>query len=206
MAQASAKYLPHFAADGHGRLRIVEAERAARPPGERPLAEIVAEAEAHGRRAAAEAAKAEGERQRAADRAAFAAELAEARRRWSEEMAGRLAAEIGARLDELRATVVDGVARVLAPFVETLVRERALDELGQTVAALLRDGRHLRIRLSGPADLLAVLAERLDVPAIECVAADGPDVAVILDDTTVETRIAAWLSVVATAVAGNDDG
>jgi len=206
MAQASAKYLPHFAADGQGRLRVVEAERVARQPSEPPLAEIVAEAEARGRRAAEEAAKAEGERQRDRDRAAFAAELGEARRRWSEETAERLAAEIGTHLDGLRKTVVDGVAQALAPFIETLVRQRALDELGQTVAALLRDGRHLRIRLSGPADLIAGLGEKLDVPTIEYVAAEGPDVAVTIDDTIVETRITAWLAVIATAIAGNDDG
>ncbi|HMN86021.1 MAG TPA: hypothetical protein PKA74_08560 [Bauldia sp.] len=206
MAQASAKYLPHFHADGQGRLRPADAGRGTVQPGDRPVAEIAAEAEAKGRRAAEEAARVELERRRAEDREAFARELAAARREWAEATADRLAADMAAKLDGLRDTVVDGVARALAPFLGDRVRERALAALADTVAALLRDGRHVRIRVSGPADLLDALRPKIAAPAVDWVASDLPDVTVTFDDTTVETRIGAWTSLVAAAIAGSPDG
>lgn len=209
MALAFAQYLPHFAIDDLGRLKVAEAVA---PPGAQPSdtheSDIVAEAEERGRRAAAEAAGAEIERVRAEDRAAFESRLAEERRQWVEETADRLAEGLASGLDGLRSVVVEGAARALAPFLGTLIRQRALGELSQTVAALLHDGGHVRVRIGGPEALLTALRGRLEPHArtIEYACADGPDVSVTMGNTIIETRIAAWTDLVAAALDGKSDG
>lgn len=207
-AHAFALRLPHFARDESGRLRAVSGGKpdAAQQP-ERPVAEVIAEAEERGRRLGAEEVRAGFEQRRAEDRAAFEAEMDGERRKWTEETAERLATDFAAGLDRLQSIVVDGAASAVAPFIRKLVVERSLDELAQIVSALLHDGRHVRVRVRGPDELLARLKTRLESyqPIIEYAPGDGPDVAVALDNTVVETRVAAWTELLGAVVSGKAD-
>jgi hypothetical protein len=102
-----------------------------------------------------------------------------------------------------------GVARVLLRFLGNAARDRALDQLSETVAALLAAGGAARVRIAGPESLVNRLrqqAETLKVVVEVTVNPDAADVTVTLDDTIVETRIAEWMERVTRAASGGPHG
>ena len=208
MTGASA-HLPRF---NRRATDIFDLTRQIRPlgseePAPAPPADHVAEAEARGRRKAEEAARAELERVRAEDKADFDMRLAAARQEWAQKTADVLAERLAAGLASLSGLLTDRVARVLGPFLAKAIRERALDELTETVLALLHGGRHLSLGLRGPADLVERLGDRLgEYPhSVEHVE-DIPDLRVLIDDTAVETQIGAWIARVEAALKGEPHG
>jgi hypothetical protein len=197
MAAGVAKHLPRFAAaepDVFGDAARLAPLGMARP--QKPVAQLAAEAEERGRLAGREEAAAELARARAADREELARELAEARRQHEAAIAAlgdRLAGDLAAGLAAIAARIADDVARVLAPFLHTAVRERACDEIAETTLALLHSAEHLSLTLSGPADLVARLSARLGGRPHRAEVTDGePELRVTVDDTAIQTRIAAW--------------
>ena len=208
MTNGFAAYLPHFATNRRGR----DLTRELKPlgPAEAQVQEPdhLAEAEERGRREAREAARIEFERRRAEDLADFELRLAEERQRWTEETADRLADRISDGLREIEASLAAGVAGALAPLLDTLVRQRAVDELSTTVSLLLRSDRHIDLTISGPDDLLARLRARLDAysHSIQFAAGGEADVRVTFNDTVIETRIAAWTERLAAAAAEEQHG
>jgi hypothetical protein len=192
MARSASVELPHFP------LGATLAERV----GLRPLVDKAAPGTARPPsavdRARAEAA-AEGEarlaRLRAEDRAEFERQLAERERQHNETTAARLAERLEAGLAAIEARLSAEVARVLARFLSGAVRERALSELAETVAALTRNrGGVAIVGISGPSVLLEALSARLGRDGLAAVAseAEAPDITVRLDDTVIASRIAAW--------------
>ncbi|WP_162501608.1 hypothetical protein, partial [Methylobacterium crusticola] len=147
--------------------------------------------------------RAEAQAARAGEEAAFAARLAEARRRWSETEAESLAAGFAAALRSLEADLAARLARLLVPVLADALRARALAELAAALSRLLADPRHAAIRVSGPEDLLGALAARLGPQgaAVAFTPAEAPEVRVSADDTVVETQLAAWTGRLAAAVA-----
>src|SRR5581483_2229697 len=146
--------LPRFAAR---KPDIFEATQQIRPLGGAPRdrqAERIAETEARVRREAEERARADYERQRAEDEAAFRRTLEDAQAAWTAETADKLAVQLTAALDAIRAALAETVARALMPFLANVVRERALDELSETVLALLHAGRFATLRITGNAELV----------------------------------------------------
>jgi hypothetical protein len=196
MADAAA-HLPRF---NRRATDIFDLTRQIRPlgngdPPPAPPPDRIAEAEARGRDAAEAAAAAELMRIRAEDAATFDARLAAARKTWVEDTAAGLSASIAAGIEGIANSLGDSVARVLAPFVAKAVRERALDELAETVLALLHGGRHVAFRLRGPRDLVGRLSEALAAfPHALEPADDGADLRVTIDDMAVDTEIAAWVA------------
>jgi hypothetical protein len=208
MASAFASHLPQFALRGGGgigttdRIRPLGAGEPAKP------VDQLAEAEERGRRQARDEARIEFDRARAEDLADFEFRLGEERQRWVDETADRLAEHLTASLTRIETALVETVARILMPFLRSAVRERALHELSETVLAFIRGGRHFALNISGPAELLVRLQLRLhDYADTIAYAADaGPDIRVTIDDTIIETAIAAWIGHIEAAMAGETHG
>jgi len=202
MAGTSA-YLPRF---GQSAPDIFDATQQIRPLGASDTSrrsDRLAEAEERGRCQAREEARVELERVRAEDRADFELRLAGARQRWAEETGDRLAERMTAALDALPAAFAAPLARVLGPFLGKAVRQRAVDELSETVLALLHGGRHVALSVSGPRDLVERLSDGLAAyPHAVEISDEAPDVRVAIDDTIVETQIGAWIARLQAALAG----
>jgi hypothetical protein len=122
--------------------------------------------------------------------------IAEARSAWIGEQAEPIAARINAAFDDLETSLADSVARVLAPFLATAARRRAIDDLLGTIRGLLRGSGHPAIRVSGPGDLLARIETQLGALAasVEFVAGDEVDVTVVLGRSIIATQIGVWVN------------
>ena len=207
MANAFSEYLPHFAVKALGGIDF---RSGLKPLGgilDGPPADGPAEAEARGRREALAEAKAEFEQARAADVAAYEQRLADKEREFAETTGDVIADRLVAGLAEIEARLAGHVAEALSRFLDTAIRTRAVGELAETVSALLATGIGTRVRVSGPEHLIARLRQRLVTrgDAIVYAANEAADITVAIDDTIVETRVAAWLDRLK-AIAGEPHG
>jgi hypothetical protein len=141
------------------------------------------------------AARAEHAAERARETLLFEARLSAERARWTKEESEKLATRFAAALAETEADIAASVARVLRGFLIEVLRRKAVDELADDVRALLEGKEHPIVEISGAADLLAMLRERLSrfADAIEYAPDQSPDVKVVADQTIIETRIEAWI-------------
>lgn len=206
MSAAAARHLPHFSGVG---LTGLQPRGPFRPLGETVAADAPADrsdTERAVEKALAEA-RVEFERLRAADRIEHERQLADRTSEIEEAIANRLAAGIASGLQQINDGVATHVARVLARFLEGAVRERALDELSEAVAALLAEGGATRVTIAGPAGLverLKAAAEAAKTP-VTTVTSGAADVTVTIDDTLLGTRIDAWMQRISAAVKGPDN-
>lgn len=196
---AFARALPDFARGGEPAPPVEMGSLAPQVPVEDP-AKLLDDAYARGRRDGAADAGERWERTRAADLAGFEDRLAEERRLWTETESDRLAGEIRQAMQALEEGIAASVARILLPFVSESVRRRALDELSETLTALLTGGVRTLV-VNGPLDLVEPLKAKLGpyAQAVEFRPADGPDIVARSRDTVVETQIGAWLDRLAAA-------
>jgi hypothetical protein len=149
------------------------------------------------------------ERIRAADLAEHERLLEERERQFAETTGGVLLGQLSDGLARIESVLGGHVARVLARFLDHAVRERALAELSETVAALMVGGGAVQAKIVGPEPLVSRLRELLDAAAtasIECAVGAKPEVTVTIDDTIIETQIAAWMERVRTAIEGEARG
>ena len=206
MAIAAAQILPHFGdgAAAPAAPREMRFRSLAEPPAEtpRPDPAVVERAVA----AALEAARKEFEQQRAAEREAHEKHLAAREAEIAETTSKALAERLTTGLGELNDAIAGHAARVLLRFLDRAIRERAIGELTETVAALVVGGEAARVRVSGPADLVDRLGPALGaVASVEVQVSDAPDVSIVIDHTIIETRIGAWLEQTSRAVGGAGD-
>lgn len=164
-------------------------------------AELIGEAEARGREQGRSEARAEAEATLVHERADFERRFTEARKLWTETEAEALASGFAAALRAFDAELTGRIARLLMPVLTDSLRRQALTELSAALARLLDDPHHAAIRVSGPDDLLTALAERLGPLAggIEFAPGDATEVHVSADETVIETQIAAWTRLLASA-------
>jgi hypothetical protein len=201
-AGAFARSLPDFAREaGRPAPSFERTIREPAPPADDP-AKLLADAHDRGFRDGAAAARAEFEQLRADDAAAHELRLVEERQRWSEQESDRLATEIAAGLQRIEAELATGVARALAPFVAEQVRRTAVDELSQTLTALLADGGARTMVVHGPRDLVERLRPKLApyAASVQFETTAAADILVTTGETIVETQITAWLDRLAAAV------
>ncbi|MBE7198864.1 MAG: hypothetical protein INR70_13825 [Parafilimonas terrae] len=169
----------------------LDAEPAPPPP---DLDALAAAARAEGLREGAAAVREAVEAAVAAEREAAAAALAEARQHWVEAESTILASAIAEKARELEERLAQSLARVLRPFLTEALRQEAIRDLQATLASLLADDQAGTLAVSGPADLVAALTQRLTLPPdrITVTAGGGPDLRIRLNGTLVETRLGAW--------------
>ena len=203
---AFAAHLPHFAVETPDGF---DAASRIKPLGGGPAAGMriaEAKAEERGRQAGRAEALAEMERTREQDRADFERRLAEREREIAENTANALADRLTAGFARIEASIGEPVGRVLARFLDGAVRDRAIDELSQTVTSLLSGNGAVRVKAVGPEALIGRLRGRLADygEAVAYAVADGADITIAVDDTVVETQIAAWAARLA-AIDGKPD-
>ena len=129
--------------------------------------------------------------------------MGQERRRWTETQADRLAGGIAEGLRDLETRLAAGAARVLVPFLEASMRQRALDDLAHTLHEILGNSRNTGLTITGPEDLLAMVRSRLgaDAGAVSYVVDEAADIRVVSDDTSIETQFRAWTQRLQQAVA-----
>src|SRR4051812_8017058 len=167
MSTAFARYLPQFPATRPGDL-LAGSEIllfSSKTKSKEPVPDIVAEAVERGRREATEAANAEADHARAEAEVAFERRMGQERRRWTETQADRLVARIGEGFRDLETRLAADAARVLVPFLEASMRQRALDDLARTLREILADRHNTGLTITGPEDLLAMVRDRLGAEA-----------------------------------------
>jgi hypothetical protein len=201
-ASAFSAHLPHFRSGA-----FAGADLAGLRPlgGQGPAPDDDYAAVARAREEAVAATQAAFEVIRARDLEACERRLAESERQFAEKTADVLAGKLAEGLAALEVRLSAQVARVLGRFLESAVRDRALGELSETVQALIATAGATRLKISGPEALVARFRQAtasLKVSAEVVIDSASADVTVALDDTIVETRIAAWMDRVTEAASG----
>lgn len=148
-----------------------------------------------GRQAGIAEARAESEARFTELRQEAAATLEEARQRWAEEVATPLATQIPEAVHALGERLADATGRLLHPFLDGELRDAASRALIDQIRPLLAGEDGMLIRISGPAILLETLRHVFPAGcAVEFVENDATDVSIVAGETTIETRIAAWVA------------
>ena len=113
---------------------------------------------------------------------------------WTREQADRLADVIREASAELEERLSAAIAPILVPLLEASVAQRALEDLRTLMVPLLEREDRPVLKISGPADLVEALREKLnDPPACVFEASDQPDVRVVAGETVLETQIRDWV-------------
>jgi hypothetical protein len=145
---------------------------------------------------ALEAARAEFDATRAADLAAFELRLAEREKELLASIGDTFCGQVVEGLAAIEERVGHHVATALLRFLDHAVRERAVGELREAICALVAGGTAIRLRVSGPAALIKRVEgviESAGVP-VELVESGSADLSVTIDDTIIETNMAAWMN------------
>ncbi|CAN7715399.1 hypothetical protein LJR009_002216 [Bosea sp. LjRoot9] len=149
----------------------------------------------NGRQAGLTEGRAETERHMTALRREAAETLAGERRSWADDVAMRLEAELPKALEALGETLSDTVGRLLCPFLEAELRDAASRALIEQITPLLAGSDGSLIRISGPARILTTLRSVFpEGRAVEFAESDAVEVAIVAQDTVIETRIEAWVA------------
>jgi hypothetical protein len=166
----------------------------AEPPQSPDLEALAAAARDEGRREGEALAQQAVEAAVAAERDAAAAALAAARQLWVEAESAVLASTFTAQAEVLETRLAQSLARVLQPFLAEALRQEAIGDLHATLASILADGLSGPLDVTGPADLVAALARRLDLPSgrLTVDSNGSPDVRIRTNGTVIETRLKAW--------------
>ena len=155
---------------------------------------------------ALEAAHAEFAAARAADHEDFERRLAERESEILASVGQALSVQLAEGLAALEERIGAHVAGVLLRFLDSAVRERAISELTEAVAALAADGNAVRIKIVAPAALVGRLKAAMTATetAVDWVDGAGTDVSVSIEDTIVETNMTAWLDRLSSGKAASD--
>lgn len=169
------------------------------------LAAIAAQAAAEGRRAGAADARVEFERLRTEDMARAEQRVAEERRNWIDAESDRLAGAIDSGLEALRQELAQSLARLIGPFLQTAVRERALVEMAAVINDTLTGSDNPVMRVTGSPDLIDELRTRIDPRApVSFEPGSQSEVIVTVGATTLETQMQAWTARLGAATAGDE--
>jgi hypothetical protein len=153
------------------------------------------EAYARGLAAGRDAATAEWGERLEQERRAHEEKRAEERSAWLEEQASALASSLTTGLQDLERRIADSTGRILAPFIASELRVKAVANLCTELDILLRKDGGIALSISGPDDLLERLREKIGdrAESVAFEAGAGPDVRVEAGETLLETRLGAWL-------------
>jgi hypothetical protein len=133
------------------------------------------------------------------DRARFKQEMAQdvARERdqWASAEGERLLEAHRAAIADFEMRCAQTVANILRPFLTQAVIARVTESLVQNLEVLFASRTQALFEISGPPDLLEALKTKFaDRQAtISYLPTDSIDVRVCVDDTIIETQLAAWM-------------
>jgi hypothetical protein len=148
-----------------------------------------------GRQAGLAEARTEAQVQLAHQRQEAADALEQARQAWADEVATRLSAQIPEALQALGESLSDATGRLLRPFLDAELHDAASRALIDQIRPLLAGEDGTLIRVSGPAMLLDTLRHVFPAGcAVEFTENDATDVSIVAGETTIETRIEAWVA------------
>jgi len=185
-----ARYLADFGADDG----IAGAQRGGGEAAKNVGAAKLDEAFARGLEAGKAAARAELEVKLAEQRSASAQRLAAERQAWAEGTGEKLAKGLLVSLQELESRIAETVARVLKPFVADRLHAQAIAELQASLDMLASTASGTGLHISGPADILQALRERLAGKNVSATYAPSEDcdVRIVAGQTVLETRLQEW--------------
>jgi hypothetical protein len=196
-AVPAAPYLAEFQRDGEGGRRTTFSPLMRAKSGDEaePIAARLERARAAGFASGEAAAGAALDARVAELGEAHVRELAAARQTWVREEADKLEKRLASALGALETQIAQTVVRVLAPFLRAEMRRQAIADLGAELEQLLTGGEAIGVSVTGPEDLLQALRERLagKTGSIAYAASAEPDVRVVVGDSLLETRLAAWV-------------
>lgn len=137
---------------------------------------------------------AEADAKLAEERVRSAIRLGEERAKWSDQQSVAIVNGFAAACRDLEVNIASAVARVLHPFLAEAIREKAVAALVEQVGALTSGASTTVFRVSGPSDLVEMVKAQLDTRrmAIEYQISDSLDIRAVVDQTAIETQIAAW--------------
>ena len=120
--------------------------------------------------------------------------LDQARRSWSQTHAALLAQQTAGAIAGLKSEIEETVARILRPLVEKTLVEDALSKFAIEVGKLLSDDDAIRLKITGPSDLVSQLSNLLpqNIP-VTIIEGDTPEVTVFANKTVIEARLTEWL-------------
>lgn len=106
---------------------------------------------------------------------------------------------IAARSDEIAGLIAADVGAVLAPLIDAAVRARIVASLADEVRSILELDNASRINVSGPQGLVTALRDAIGPAAGQVVIHEtgGFDIAVEIDRTRFATRISNWADALA---------
>lgn len=127
---------------------------------------------------------------------ALRAEHDAARKAWAEEQSDRIAGEIALRFAELGDQLGTAAARALRPFLVERLVDRSVDDLADCIRQLTSDSAAPVFEITGPADLLDRLTERLGdlASGITFRPDERADIVVTAGETMIETRLRDWVA------------
>lgn len=130
--------------------------------------------------------------------AAQARELSEAHRaertRWASEQGDKLSRDLANAVATMTASLQEGTARLLRPFLERQLRTQAVAEFGEALHTLLRHDKGARIAIRGPADLVHKIVDSELAPFCDVTVAEECDVTAACGATAIETHFGDWLT------------
>lgn len=178
----------------------LDGAQAAHDPVEEALAKAHEEAEA--KREAAVAAARREERERAETA------LATARQEWCEGEVAALKERCEAAYEDLHARLSKTLAAALAPIAREQIRAAAIRHFAAVLDELAGPAADAApIRVSGPADLLDALRRASPEASITFETLEGAsDLSANVDQTRLETAIAAWSEDLTNALGDGDEG
>ena len=150
---------------------------------------------ARGQEAGRAAVQAEFDAKSAGQQALYMKRLELERHKWAISTGEDLATRMAAGLKAIEDGLADAAARILRPFIEEELHRKTIAELQANLEALLSTESAVAMQISGPADVLDALREKLGekVPAgVTFEVSDKADVRVVTGQATVETRLAEW--------------
>lgn len=153
-----------------------------------------------GRAEGAEAANAQAAAEIERVRLEFEELLAAERQKWLHEEGDELKDRLATALRLIEDNLAECVARVLRPFIVESLRRQMISELVEHIGSIIASHETTVIKIAGPGDLLAIMQEKLaGVPAALTYEESGDvDVRVMAGQTTIETRLKAWIDLVST--------
>ena len=124
--------------------------------------------------------------------------LATERRGWCESEAALLEASLREAVAGCEAAIAAAAAKILKPFLTEQIRQRAIAELAGAINGMLEKSHVASVSCAGPADLVAMIQQRLSARGIpvEIVPGGSCEVRVRIDASVLETRLAGWLGAI----------